>query len=214
MISENFINLESNVSNKYELSENYKELRDAYGHKHKLYQVRSLKDFGNVKKGDLGCWVERYFNLDQEGTCWPDQKTVIYDSGRVSGDAVVTACSLAASFVFGTGTVVKNSELLAATVSGGCVVRSSVVHQSSITGPDSTVINSTITERCSVKGACHIDNATISGSTLVTAKVSESTLEGQILTSVALCGCHLTNTITGFSDTPCYLQGVNTPVFC
>ena len=48
-----------------------------------LYRIQALKDFGNVKAGDLGGWVEKESNLSQEGLCW------IYDEGKVFGNAKV-----------------------------------------------------------------------------------------------------------------------------
>lgn len=50
---------------------------------HILYRIRALKDFGNVKAGDIGGYIEREENLSQEGTCW------IYDNAWVRGNAKV-----------------------------------------------------------------------------------------------------------------------------
>ena len=35
-----------------------------------LYRIRALKDFSNVKKGDLGGYIESESNLSQEDNCW------------------------------------------------------------------------------------------------------------------------------------------------
>jgi hypothetical protein len=35
-----------------------------------LYQIQALKDFGVVKKGDVGGWVESEENLSHEFKCW------------------------------------------------------------------------------------------------------------------------------------------------
>ena len=35
-----------------------------------LFRIKALKDFGNVKKGDLGGFIEKTDNLSQEGNCW------------------------------------------------------------------------------------------------------------------------------------------------
>lgn len=50
---------------------------------HILYRIESLKDFSNVKKGDLGGWVEKENNLSQEGNCW------VYDNAIVTNNATV-----------------------------------------------------------------------------------------------------------------------------
>ena len=39
-------------------------------HGRTLYRIKTLKDFGDVKKGDLGGWVEKEENLSQEDNCW------------------------------------------------------------------------------------------------------------------------------------------------
>ena len=35
-----------------------------------LYRIRALKDFSDVKKGELGGWVSNENNLSQYGDCW------------------------------------------------------------------------------------------------------------------------------------------------
>ena len=46
-----------------------------------LYRIRALKDFRNVKAGDLGGWVSDKYNLSQEGDCW------IYDEAKCMDNA-------------------------------------------------------------------------------------------------------------------------------
>lgn len=35
-----------------------------------LYSIRALRDFGDVKAGDFGGWIESEDNLSQAGDCW------------------------------------------------------------------------------------------------------------------------------------------------
>ena len=35
-----------------------------------LYRIQALRDFSNVKKGDLGGWVETEYNLSHNGNAW------------------------------------------------------------------------------------------------------------------------------------------------
>ena len=49
----------------------------------KIYKIRALKDFADVKKGDIGGFVESENNLSQDGDCW------IYENAKVSGFARV-----------------------------------------------------------------------------------------------------------------------------
>ena len=48
---------------KYELTNETKQVDDVT-----LYRIRALKDFADVKTGDLGGWVQSTANLSQEGT--------------------------------------------------------------------------------------------------------------------------------------------------
>ena len=70
--------------NKYEMLYEDKIEMDS----HTLYRIRALKDFGNVKTGDIGGYIERKENLSQEGTCW------IYDNAKVYGNAWVCGNAL------------------------------------------------------------------------------------------------------------------------
>ena len=47
----------------------------------KLYRIKALKDFKDVKKGDLGGWVSNEDNLSQYGDCW------IYDEAKCTGNS-------------------------------------------------------------------------------------------------------------------------------
>ena len=42
-----------------------------------VYRIRALKDFGDVKAGDLGGYVNSEENLSHEGNCW------IYDDAKI-----------------------------------------------------------------------------------------------------------------------------------
>src|ERR1700731_2450176 len=54
-----------------------------------LYRIRALKDFGNVKAGDLGGFVRSEDNLSQRGDCWIDDDAQVYDAAVISDDAQV-----------------------------------------------------------------------------------------------------------------------------
>ena len=54
-----------------------------------LYRVKALKDFGYVKKGDIGGYVENPNNLSHEGNCWVYNNAKIYDNARIQGNAEI-----------------------------------------------------------------------------------------------------------------------------
>ena len=73
---------------KYELTTNTKM---CFGRK--LYQIKALKDFGDVKAGDLGGYIEKEENLSHDGDAW------VYDN----------ACVLCNAYVFDNARVYDNA---------------------------------------------------------------------------------------------------------
>ena len=65
------------------------EWKDPDGSSHTLHRIRFLKDFGDVKKGDLGGWIESWSNLSQEGNCYTADNSKVFGNASVSGDAQV-----------------------------------------------------------------------------------------------------------------------------
>lgn len=61
----------------------------------KLYRIRALRDIGMVKKGQLGGFIEREYNLSQDGeswvggNAWVSMNAQVRDNAIVSGDAIV-----------------------------------------------------------------------------------------------------------------------------
>ena len=54
---------------------------------HKLYRLRALIDFNDVKAGGLGGYVEHENNLSQMNDCWIYDNARVYDSAYVSNNA-------------------------------------------------------------------------------------------------------------------------------
>ena len=74
------------MNEKYELTEEFKEietLREGWLQKIKVYRIRALRAFADVKIGDLGGFVETKQNLSNMGNAW------VYDNAEVYGDAWV-----------------------------------------------------------------------------------------------------------------------------
>lgn len=60
----------------------------------KMYRIKALKKFtvaggSIVNKGDLGGYVEGYYNLSQEGKCWVSGYSKVYENARVRGDSII-----------------------------------------------------------------------------------------------------------------------------
>ena len=69
---------------KYELTTECKEFLGR-----KLYRIKALTSFSDVKEGDLGGWIEKEENLSQEGNAWVYDNATVCDNARVYGDARV-----------------------------------------------------------------------------------------------------------------------------
>ena len=84
-----------------------------------LYRIEALRDFGNVKKGDKGGFIENENNLTQYGKCW------VYDNAEVSGYAIVhdNATVSGNAKVSGNAMVYENAKVYGnAKVSGNAIV--------------------------------------------------------------------------------------------
>lgn len=54
-----------------------------------LYRIRALKDFADVKTGDLGGWVSGENNLSQEGNCWIYDEAKCMDNSKIYGNSTM-----------------------------------------------------------------------------------------------------------------------------
>lgn len=88
----------------------YKLIRaDLYGHQ--CYQIRALRDFGNVRKGELGGYVDGEHNLSHDGSAWIEDPAVVTGDARVSGNARVGGHALIGGTVKISGSATVYGEL-------------------------------------------------------------------------------------------------------
>ena len=66
------------MSKKFELTSNFKVFLGR-----KLFQIKALVSFGDVKEGDLGGYIEKEENLSHDGNAW------VYGNAKVCGNAEV-----------------------------------------------------------------------------------------------------------------------------
>ena len=78
MAKSKFLKKSNDMKKKYELTNETIEIDG-----HMLYRIKALKNFGDVKKGDLGGFIEKEENLSHEGYCW------VYENAKVFGNAKV-----------------------------------------------------------------------------------------------------------------------------
>lgn len=138
------------MENKFELTNETIEFKGRT-----LHRIRALKTFSNVRKGDLGGWLEKEENLSQEGNCWIYDNAKVYDDARVRSDAII--CNHAEiydnAFIDGTAMIQKHSKVYEfARVSDSTNVSDNVL----------------IHERAKIRGFAFIrQNAEIFGSAIV-----------------------------------------------
>lgn len=92
----------------------------------RLRRIRALRPFGDVRKGDLGGYIEGTWNLDSYGGSWVGESARVYDSAHVSGDAQVygEAEVFCQARVFGSARVYGSARVFeSALVHGTAVVR-------------------------------------------------------------------------------------------
>lgn len=52
-----------------------------------MYRVKALRDFGDIKKGDVGGYVAGEHNLSHDGDCWVSGNAWVSADAQVSGNA-------------------------------------------------------------------------------------------------------------------------------
>lgn len=141
-----------------------------------LFRIRALRNFADVKKGDLGGLVENERNLSQFGDCW------VYDGGTVQGDAKVYGnAKIKEAIVCGTAlvddcAVVESGALVcddALVTQSACVCHEAIVRgRARISGRAVVTDASLIYDRAHVSGNARIYNSSVCGEALITDKAA------------------------------------------
>src|SRR5574344_1037362 len=94
--------MDFNMEKKYKLTDETIEI-DC----HILHRIQASKDFNNVKKGDLGGFVEKEENLSQRGDAWIGGNAKVYDRAVVFCNARVDENAV----VFGYAKIFNNAKI-------------------------------------------------------------------------------------------------------
>ena len=106
-----------------------------------LHRIQALKDFGDVKEGDIGGYVQHEMNLSQHGDCW------IYDN----------AMAFEQSSVLENAKLVNNAKILNfSCVSGNAVIGQDAILNGNVYIKDAKVSDILITEYVEIVGDCEI----------------------------------------------------------
>lgn len=74
------------VKKKYEILNNCSTKENG----HILRPICALRDFGKVKAGDWGGWIEHEGNLSHYGNCWICEGSKVYGNARVYDNAIIS----------------------------------------------------------------------------------------------------------------------------
>ncbi len=72
-----------------------------------LWRIRALRNFGSIKAGDIGGWIESESNLSHYGNSWVANDACVSDGARVYNDALVSDCAL----VYGNAHICENAHI-------------------------------------------------------------------------------------------------------
>lgn len=84
-LDEDNAGIPSSNTKKYELTDNTIVYKGVV-----LHQIRSLQNFGNVKAGELGGFIESEDNLSHTGTCWVYNSAKVYGKIKLMGTSIVS----------------------------------------------------------------------------------------------------------------------------
>ena len=170
-----------------------------------LHRIKALRNFGNVKKGELGGYIEKEYNLSHEDNCWVANSAKVlgsaevYENAKIFGDAQVSD-----SRIFGQAKVYGNARVVGSNildraivsdeanvyrsniydkgyVSANCTIKGSYVFNNARIIDECNIRNSKIYDRAKIYRGADIDNSCISGDV----SVKKSTIRGLVLQNTA-----------------------------
>lgn len=72
-----------------------------------LHRIKAVKDFGSIKAGEFGGWIENEENLSQADNAWIDDKAMVFANAKVFDNAKVFGYAK----VYGNAYVGKNAKV-------------------------------------------------------------------------------------------------------
>lgn len=149
------------MNDKFELlTENYIQVTNPdTGLPIKLYRIIALKDFGDVKEGQTGGFIQQLSNLSADDDSW------VYNNAKIFGSAIVS----------------KNSEIRdSAAVYGNAVVESSTIKDTAAIYGNAKLLSSVVSGKADVCGNSRLVDSLIMNAAKIdkTAAIFTSTIKG------------------------------------
>ena len=100
-----------------------------------LYRIQSLKDFGDVKKGDFGGYIDSYKTLSQTDNSWIGPDVCVYDSfisenSTIGGEVIVFNSKITNNSVIKSNSEIYDSTIFNTTINGKCKIDKSMLFSS------------------------------------------------------------------------------------
>lgn len=126
-----------------------------------LYRIIAIRNFGNIKKGELGGFVQNEKNLSHKGTCWIHDEAKVYENARVYGDAQVYNYTL----IYGNARVYGNANLFvkvlitenARVYGNACLIGLTMVRHNVRIYGNARIIDSIISDKTRIYGNSFVD---------------------------------------------------------
>lgn len=149
------------MEKKYKILKNKGRRKIALSNKYK-YRIQALKDFSDVKAGDIGGFVENENNLSQDGDCWIYNDALCGDDARIFNNAKIYDNSM----VCGKACIYDNVQMHDnAIISGKCYAKDNVILSGNAIVTDNVrLFNNVFIKDAFIKGDMFIyQNINISG---------------------------------------------------
>lgn len=123
-----------------------------------LYRIRALKNISTnlmfIQEGELGGFVEREFNLAQEGNCWIGDDAAVFENARVYDNAVICGHShiYGNARIFHDATIRDSSCYSSTWIYGTAAVYDSICRDSSLIYGHAVIDRSTIRDFSRING--------------------------------------------------------------
>lgn len=132
---------------------------------HTLHRIRALKDFGDVKAGDLGGYVGGISNLCRRGHCWVYDDAAVYGCAQVTEDGKIKNNARAYDYgrISGQATVSMNARICGRASIAGCatIQDDAVINgRAKISGKTTIGGSATVTDAAEVYGTSFISGST------------------------------------------------------
>lgn len=114
-----------------------------------LRQVRAIQDFGEIKAGDVGGFIQHEHNLSQSGLCWLDKDSICYGDSKITSDAFVANSTIISSKI-GAESSILDSFVCNSEITGESYISNSTISFTNIRG--NVKITRGTYQRCKIRG--------------------------------------------------------------